>query len=99
MVSRTRLVAVDEREPAETRPLVPFPAAAGKEARRRANPAGEDEARAERTGREGRKVPAELRRHVRGLSHLGAERVDRARELFPLRLDLAPHLVGGAIDP
>src|SRR2546430_725757 len=90
---RVSVVAVDKGERADLGLRRPFPPTACKQPHRRADAAGCEEARPERSGRDERQVRAKLAFDVGHLGDAAAEVLDRARELLPLRLDVAADLL------
>ena len=71
-----------------------FAALAGEEAHRRADAAGEEEARTERAHRDDGQVRTQLRRDVRRLAEPLPQLLDGDGELVALALDLAPQRLG-----
>ena len=86
--SRQGLAGRDRCRP-RAPPNSAFAALAGEEAHRRADPAREEEAGAERAGGDDRQPRAQLAGDVRGLAEAVAQLLDRRRELAALGLDLA----------
>src|SRR5438105_6955417 len=89
-------VAVDKAEAADPSLLLAFAAASEDQAHRRADAAGQEESRTQRTDRDRREVRAHLAGDVRRLAEAVPQRVGRGRELLALRLEVAAHVLGGA---
>src|SRR2546430_5304442 len=90
---RVSVVAVDKGERADFGLRRPFPPTACKQPHRCADAAGSEEACPERSGRDERQARAKLAFDVGDLGDAAAEVLDPARELLPLRLDVAADLL------
>ena len=89
-VARRCSVAVDKAEAADLGLRLAFATAPEHQARRRTDPARQQESDPERPGRGRREVPAQLPANVRRLAEARAKVLRGVGELLALRLDVAP---------
>src|SRR5437763_289305 len=89
-VARRCSVAVDKAEAADLGLCLAFATAPEDQARRRTDPARQQESDPQRPGRSGREVPAQLPANVRRLAEARAEVLGGVGQVLALRLDVAP---------